>query len=348
MEKMHLSEKELLHITGAPGAQYILINEKGTLRECYAGYADVITKVPVSAETTFNNFSVTKTATTTAILLLVEQGKLRLEDKVNDMFDEYQFTYPFTLLQLVSHQAGFADPVPISWIHSPEEVNTYDENQFIQSILTKHSKQKFIPGSKFSYSSVGYLLLSQIIEKYSGESYLDFISKNILAKLTQKGSLGFTIKDDHLHATGYHPRFSFSNILLSFFLDRKKIISYNRGKWTAFKHFYVNGKAYGGFIGNVRGLSSYLQSFLSNTIFQHQDTQSLMWTEQKDGMALGWFTGKLNGERYVCHAGGGGGYYCEIRIYPELKIASALLRNKSSFSDQRLLNKLDIHFLPSL
>jgi D-alanyl-D-alanine carboxypeptidase len=347
MDKLHLSEKELLDITRAPGAQYILVNERETLLECYAGMADIISKAPVKAETTFNNFSVTKTATATAILLLVEQGKLRLEDQVNDMFDEYHFTYPFTLQQLLAHQAGFADPVPISWIHLPEEENTYDENQFIRQILAKHSKQKFIPGSKFSYSSVGYLLLSKIIEKFSGESYSDFVSKNILAKLPPQGSLGFTIPDERLHATGYHPRFSFTNLLLSLFLDRKKIISYNHGRWTAFKHFYVNGKAYGGFIGNVRGLSSYLQSFLSNKIFQSPDSQRFMWTEQKGGMALGWFTGQLNGQRYVCHAGGGGGYYCEIRIYPDLKIASALLRNKSSFSDQRLLDKIDGRFIQS-
>ena len=58
-------------------------------------------------------------------------------------------------------------------------------------------------------------------------------------------------------------------------------------------------------------------------------------------MALGWFTGSLKGTNYVCHAGGGGGYYCEIRIYPALRIASVLLRNRSSFGDLRLLDKID-------
>ena len=109
----------------------------------------------------------------------------------------------------------------------------------------------------------------------------------------------------------------------------------------AFKNFYINGKAYGGFIGNARGLASYLQSYLSYKIFSNHQTQQLMFSEQKGGMSFGWFTGRLNTHEYVCHAGGGGGYYCEIRIYPLLKMASALLRNRSSFSDQRLLDKID-------
>jgi CubicO group peptidase (beta-lactamase class C family) len=261
------------------------------------------------------------------------------------MFNEFHFKYPFTIEQLVSHQAGFPDPIPISWIHLANEDKSFNENNFIRKTVDKYSNQKFVPGSKFSYSSIGYLLLSQIIEKVSGETYVSYISKNILAKLNGKGSLDFSIKNKALHATGYHPRFSFSNILLSFFLDRKKFIRYNHGSFTAFKNFYVNGKAYGGFIGNVRGLSSYLQSFLLKKIFSNDETKQLMFTEQKGGMSLGWFTGMLNDKKYVCHAGGGGGYYCEIRIYPELNIASALLRNRSSFGDIRLLDKIDSRFI---
>ena len=112
----------------------------------------------------------------------------------------------------------------------------------------------------------------------------------------------------------------------------------------AFKNFYLNGKAYGGFIGNVSGLAAYLQLFLSNSIFGKKETEELMFAEQMGGMAQGWFTGKLNGEQYVCHAGGGGGYYCEIRIYPHLRIASALTCNRSGFSDRRLLDKIDPNF----
>jgi D-alanyl-D-alanine carboxypeptidase len=343
--KMPLSEKELLNITGAPGAHYILVNERETLFACCAGVANIRTNKNITTATTFNHFSVTKTATATATLLLVEQGKINLTDTINTLFPQYPFSYPFTLQQLLSHQAGFANPIPISWIHLPEEEESFDEQQFITQLIHKNAKQKYVPGSKFIYSSIGYLLLSQIIEKLSGERYIDFVQKNILSKVS--GTLGFTIPDPALHATGYHPRYSFSNLILGLFMKREKFIAYNHGSFLAFRNILVNGKAYGGFIGNANGLASYLQLFISNSILAKKETQDLMFTEQKGGMALGWFTGNLKGEGYVCHAGGGGGYYGEIRIYPRQRLASILLCNRSSFSDHRLLNKLDGEVLSS-
>jgi D-alanyl-D-alanine carboxypeptidase len=336
-----ISENELLGVAKSPGAQYIAVNSIDILSECYAGYADILTKKPVTTESTFNCFSITKTVTAAAVMLLAEQNKIQLTDIVNPMFSEFSFEYPFTIGQLVSHQAGFPDPIPISWIHLASEDGTFDENGFLDKIIMKHSKQKYKPGTKFSYSSVGYMLLSLIIEKFSGQPYASYISKNILSKLNGSGVLDFGISNEQLHSTGYHPRFSITNLILGFFFDRKKFISNNSGNWTSFNNFYVNGKAYGGLIGNVRGLASYLQLYLSGEMFESSEKLKNMFTEQKPGMAYSWFTGKLNGENYVCHAGGGGGYYCEIRIYPSLKIASAMLRNKSSFGDLRLLDKVD-------
>ena len=67
--------------------------------------------------------------------------------------------------------------------------------------------------------------------------------------------------------------------------------------------------------------------------------------DQPSGHSLGWFTGNLNGNKFVHHPGGGGGFYLEMRIYPEKGIATYLLTNKSGFSDQRLLDQLDSHYL---
>jgi hypothetical protein len=65
------------------------------------------------------------------------------------------------------------------------------------------------------------------------------------------------------------------------------------------------------------------------------------------GHALSWFTGRHADHEDVCHAGGGPGYGAEIRIYPALRAASALLTNTTIISDARLLDRLDEHWLPS-
>jgi hypothetical protein len=64
-------------------------------------------------------------------------------------------------------------------------------------------------------------------------------------------------------------------------------------------------------------------------------------------MCPSWFKGVLMGNTYYAHAGGGGGYYCEIRLYPEAGIGSVLMFNRSGMKDERFLDRLDQHYLAS-
>ena len=59
------------------------------------------------------------------------------------------------------------------------------------------------------------------------------------------------------------------------------------------------------------------------------------------GMCLGWYTGHLKGKRYVTHAGGGGGFYIEVRVYPDLDRGSVIVFNRTGFTDERFLDKVD-------
>ncbi len=61
-------------------------------------------------------------------------------------------------------------------------------------------------------------------------------------------------------------------------------------------------------------------------------------------MTAGWFTGNLNEVKYFTHAGGGGGYYCEMRYYPAKKITSVIMFNRTGIRDERLLDKEDATF----
>jgi hypothetical protein len=58
-------------------------------------------------------------------------------------------------------------------------------------------------------------------------------------------------------------------------------------------------------------------------------------------MCLSWFSGQLNGNKYFAHAGGGGGYYCEIRLYPDSGIGRVIFFNRTGMSDERILDKTD-------
>jgi len=69
---------------------------------------------------------------------------------------------------------------------------------------------------------------------------------------------------------------------------------------------------------------------------------------KKTGMCLAWFSGELDGNRCFAHAGGGGGYYCEIRIYPDIKKGSAIFFNRTGMSDERFLDKTDRFLITDL
>ncbi len=120
------------------------------------------------------------------------------------------------------------------------------------------------------------------------------------------------------------------------------------GKWKPFNPFYVNGVSYGGLIGTPRSFARYIQQLLNpNGLLLADHYRKMLFIEnhtqngRPTGMCLSWFKGKLNGQNYYMHAGGGGGYYCELRIYPDSGVGSVIFFNRSGMSDERFLDKVD-------
>lgn len=338
----YLKPADALTLSRAPGMQYLLVGPDGILKEINTGLADVDTQKPVTPATAFNGYSITKTFTAIAVLQLVEQGKIALTDTVGDYLPEYRFSEKFTVEQLLSHRAGLANPLPLSWIHLAQEDQNFDAAAFSHRIIAANTRLKYRPGTKTRYSNVGYLILGEIVERVSGQSYREYIRQHIFEKIPSgSGYLGFTHPETGEYATGYHRRRSFSNLLLGLLLDKKKYTRPASSGWLAFKPLYLNGSAYGGVVANGRGLAAYLQAVLKNELFDNPATAGLLFARKEPGMGLGWFTGTLNGQVYHTHAGGGGGYYCEIRVYPALQLASVMMTNRSGFTDERLLDKVD-------
>jgi hypothetical protein len=164
--------------------------------------------------------------------------------------------------------------------------------------------------------------------------------------------MSFCIVNKESHAKGYHKKHSFSNLLLGFFINKSVFMGESEGKWRSFNHFYVNGAPYGGLIGNPTAFVKYIQELLKeeNSLIS-DEFKELLFQEnannegEKTGMCLAWFAGELNGNQYFAHAGGGGGYYCELRIYPGLKKGSVIFFNRTGMKDEKILNKVDNYFL---
>jgi len=338
----------------SPSIQYSFFNQENIVYNFCGGYSDFLNKKKINDNTTYNAYSVTKTFTALAILQLAEDGKLKIDDTVIKYLPDFVYRSEITIRQLLSHSAGLPNPIPLAWIHLENEHSDFDRNAFFKKIFKKHNKKIAYPNDKFAYSNLGYVLLGQVIEKIAGLTYENYIQNNILQPLNlQSKDLGFEIYDDNLHAKGYQWKISVLNFMLGFFINKSKFMNPAEGSWKPFKNNYVNGAPYGGLIGNHSAFIKYIQELLNpNCKLLSEEYKKMLFVENltnkndHTGMCLSWFKGELNGQEYFTHAGGGGGYYCEIRIYPDLNLGSVIMFNRSGIRDERFLDKLDKYFMP--
>lgn len=328
-----------------PSIQYGLLDEQGTVAAYNVGVSNLNTQTPVDNSTQYALFSITKTLTAIAILQLQEKQLLNIDDLAEQYLPHYRFLSGISIRQLLSHQSGINNPLPLAWVHLATEV--FDYQKFSHEILNTKAKNKRLPGQKSVYSNLNYLLLGEIIEKLTGQTFQYYIQTEVIWQIDTDNNLGFCWQTDQ-QAIGYHRQYTLTAGLLGLLTNKKKLTYKANRQWLAFRPCYVSGSAYGGIIANVQGMKAYLQALLQPGHPLLSDaSKQLLFTEQSlvngkpCGKSLGWFVGALNKQSYVCHAGGGGGFYAEARIYPESKKASFLLMNKSGFSDQRLLDRFD-------
>jgi CubicO group peptidase (beta-lactamase class C family) len=336
-----------------PSVQYLFFDRESVIKRFSYGYADIESRTEVNNKTTYNAYSVTKTFTALAILKLAGQDKLRLDHPVNRYLPSIPYNSGITIRNLLTHTAGIPNPVPLSWVHLKEEHKSFNRNQFFKEIFNKNNKIKSGPNEKYSYSNLGYVLLGQLIETISGKAYEEYIDDNIIKLIdVRPEDLGFEMDDTGRHAKGYHKRLSLSNLILGFFIDRTKYFEKSEDKWTPFRSFYVNGTSYGGLTGTPDAFVKYVQELLKpNCRLLVSDLKKLLFIEnytnnyKPTGMCFSWFRGELNGKKYFTHAGGGGGYYSEVRIYPLLNMGSVVFFNRTGMKDERFLDNVDKYYI---
>jgi D-alanyl-D-alanine carboxypeptidase len=331
-----------------PAVQYRHFSRDSVLFAFDEGLADIARGVPVDSATTFNVFSVTKTFTALAVLQLAEQGKLQIDGRAADYLPGFPYSQDISVRDLLTHSAGIPNPLPLRWVHLQEEHGSFDRDAFFRDIFAQHSRLRSKSNERFAYSNLGYVLLGAIIEHVSGMAYEQYVTENILAHIgLSQHDLGFAI-ENATHARGYHRRTSMSYVALGLLMDRKKYVEPGAGPWRAFRPYYLNGASYGGLIGTADALVRYIQALLDpQSGLVSEELRRLLFAEnvlssgKPSGMSISWFRGELDGNSYYAHAGGGGGYYVEVRIYPALQRGSVILFNRSGMTDQRFLDRVD-------
>ena len=163
------------------------------------GYADFDSRLPLDSETPFYLASLGKQFTATAIMLLVERGKINLNDPLRLYLPALPEIYTGVKIEhLLNHTSGIPDYLNSGWLF-PGVTN----NQ-VFTFLTEQQSLDFTPGSKFRYSNSGYVLLAQIIESVAGKAISNFFYEEFFYPLNMNNTFVFEEKTgDRYRAKGF-------------------------------------------------------------------------------------------------------------------------------------------------
>ena len=169
-----------LHKAGAPSVSVAVVQD-GKLSYARAfGMADLEAKRAATPETRYAVGSISKQFTAAALLILEEQGKLSLEDRVSKYFPELTRAGDITIRQLLSHTSGYEDYAPQDFI-----IPAWTKPTTPQAILDTWARKplNFDPGTKWQYSNTNYVLAGEIFEKVSGQPLVPFLREKIFQPL---------------------------------------------------------------------------------------------------------------------------------------------------------------------
>lgn len=163
-----------------PGASLLVVRDGEVLVRRSYGLADLDTRDAATPSTDYRLASVSKQFTAAAILLLVEQGRLSLDDRLRRWLPELpEADDAITLRQVLTHSSGLVDYEDLM----PADATGQISDQGVLELLVREPRLYFAPGSQYRYSNSGYVLLGLVVERASGMPLADFLHDRIFQPL---------------------------------------------------------------------------------------------------------------------------------------------------------------------
>jgi len=302
--------------------------------EKLAGYgqANVELNVPVTPTTVFQIQSITKTFTSTAILMLVEEGKINLDDPISKHLEGTPETWKeIKIHHLLSHTSGIKDFINEPTASLREEIT---EEQVLKA--TAPRALDFQPGEKYAYSNTNYHLLAMIIRKHTGKSYGQFLKERIFEPLGMSDTRIMSWSDIIPNrASGYQWR---ANGL-------------HNGDFVAGSILAYGG---GGILSTAADMAKWATA-LDNEKLLKKATIEKAWAVTKlnngatSGYGLGWGISTINGHRTLGHSGAHmTGFTSAIIKYRDDNFAIVILTNAGGANPTRIAQHVAGMFIPAL
>ncbi len=293
------------------------------------GWADIENAVPVKTSTAFRTASIAKALTATAVMQLVEQGKIELDGPIQKYCAAFpEKDQPITVRHLLTHQSG------IRHYKSRVEAASTDHYASIADSLKvfKDEPLLFEPGAKFSYTTYGYSVLGCAIEGASGMKYEAYLAKQVF----QPSGMERTRVDDVFavipdRARGYL-KLDISSMLMLSEGARKQVKAGD--VINAPLHDTSVKIPGGGLLSTAVDLAKFAIALNTGKLVKRA-TLDQMWTEQKakDGKAtsygLGWEVFQVGDQKIVLHGGNQAGARSQLGLMPAKGFVIVVMTNLS-------------------
>jgi D-alanyl-D-alanine carboxypeptidase len=287
------------------------------------GKSSIKNSTDVSPETLFGAGSVTKQFTCACIFLLAEDGKLSIHDKVARYFPKLTKANGITLYDLMSHVSGYPDYYPLDFVD-----RRMAKSIALDKLIEEYAggKLDFEPGTRWSYSNTGYIILGRVIEMVSGKSFDKFLDERILKTV----GMAHTTLEPKPGTKGV------STGHTSFFLGEAEPAKPEAEGWI---------HAAGGLFTTPSDLVRWDLALMENKVVKPESYQ-LMTTGRKltDGRARNYGCGlgiaQRDGETTIQHSGAVSGFLAFNLMIPRTKSALVLMTNCDHLDAGSLNNEL--------
>jgi CubicO group peptidase (beta-lactamase class C family) len=304
-----------------PGVSLAIIRDGKIVKTQGYGVANLELNVPATSATVFEIGSNTKQFTAAAIMMLVEEGKIRLDDKITKYFPDAPETWNgITIRHLLTHMSGIQNHVAVPGYLNIFKTSITSETTPARDELVRMFFKlplEFQPGETWAYDNTGYYLLGIIIEKASGKTYWQFLDERIfkpLGMVATRNTEPTPLVPNR--ASGY---------------EWVKDHFENRAVLAAFVAFSA-----GSILSTVEDMAKWDTALYTEKLLRRSSLDQI-WTaaKTKDGAdasfdyGFGWFLDSYHGHRLIQHSGGTPGFSSLIYRFVDNKLTIVILTNHS-------------------
>ena len=295
-----------------PGLALAVVKDGVVIKAEGYGVADRKTAAPVTPDTVFKIASVSKQFMATGIMLLVQDGRVRLDDDVGRYLPDVPASWAgITVRHLLSHTSGLQRGAP-GW-------TTASSNDAEDIRSAYPVPLRFAPGTKWEYSNLGYTVLAEIIARVSGRSWPEFMTARVFRPAGMLATRTTTVTEPVPNrASGY--------------TDNDRLLE--APDWAAVRPS-------GGFLSTVRDLARWDAVLYGDSILSEASRRA-MWTATTlaDGSSalygFGWIINRPGARRQVWHSGDLPGFKAQLHRYLDDRVTVIVLINLDDADDDTI------------